>query len=82
MKVFFFCYLALGVALVLTIPAILVYKIAHGTSWLKCLSLFAGYLGSFIVALLLMVRFKRFDPVWGTLFGLCFFALLFISLRL
>ena len=82
LRLFIYCYLALGLALALAIPAILIYKFAHGASWLISLSLLIGYRGSFAGTMFLMIRFKRFDPLWGTLIGLCFFALLFLSLRL
>ena len=82
LRVFFRCYQAVGLAVGLAIPVILIYKFTQGAGWLICLSLLAVYLGSFVAAIFLMLRIKRLDPVWCTLFGLSFFVLLFLSLRL
>ncbi len=82
LRVFFRCYQAVGLAIGLAIPAILIYKVARGASWLLSLFLLATYLGSFAATFFLIVRVKRLDPVWGTLFGLSFLVLLFLSLRL
>ena len=82
LRLFFRCFQAFALTLALAIPGVLIYKFTKGASWAVCLSLFAVYLGSFAATIFLMLRFKRQDPVWCTLFGLCFFALLFLSLRL
>jgi hypothetical protein len=82
LRMFFRCYQAVGFTVGLAIPVILIYKFAHGASLLFCLFLLATYLGSFAGTIFLMVRMKRLDSVWGTLFGLSFFVLLFLSLRL
>jgi hypothetical protein len=82
LRVFFRCYQAVGLAVGLAIPAILIYKFTQGVGWLLCLALLVAYLGSFAATIFLMIRVKRLDPVWCTLFGVCFLVLLFFSLRL
>lgn len=81
-RVFFRCYQAVGLAVGLAIPAILIYKFTQGVGWLVCLTLLVAYLGCFAATIFLMLRVKRLDPVWCILFGLSFFVMLFLSLRL
>ena len=70
------------VALALLIPGILVFKLLHGASVLTCFGILAGYVAAWIVGLLGIIRFGTHEAVWGTAFGLCFLALLFLSWRL
>jgi hypothetical protein len=82
LKVIFRGFQAVGWAILLTIPAVLIYKLTQGANWLICLSILVVYLGSFVGNGYLMLRVKRLDPLWCSLFGLSFFVLLFFSLKL
>ena len=82
LKVLLSCIAAAVIALALLIPGVLAYKLAHGASGLRCAVILAGYAASWAVMLLLLTRFRARSAVWGILFGLCFYALLFLSWRL
>jgi len=82
LKVILICVAAFVIALALFVPGILVYKLAHGASGLRCAGILTGYVASWAVLLLLLSRFSERSAVWGILFGFCFYGLLFLSWRL
>jgi hypothetical protein len=72
----------LVLALALLVPGILFVKLRHGAPALHCAGLFGGYVGLWALGVVGVLRLGRHDAVWGTAWGLCFFALLFLSWRL
>ena len=82
LKVVLLCIAAVVASFAVLIPGILIYKFTHGASRLSCLAVFGGYIVSWIAVVLLTARFRERSAAWGTLFGVCFFGLLLLSLRL
>ena len=82
LKTVLICFGVAVVALALLIPGVLIYKLAHGASALSCVAVLAAYVASWVVTLLLLARHRERSVLWGILFGLCFYGLLFWSWRL
>jgi len=74
---------ALLVALALLIPGILIFKLTHGASKPNCSALLATYVAIWGGLLLCLSRMRKpgHDAVFGVVWGLCFFTLLFLSWR-
>src|SRR5579859_4808673 len=88
LKLILACCAMVFISYVLLIPGILVYKLAYGAPWLNCLAILAAYATSWVGTGFLLVSFKKRDTfrkrdvVCVTFFAVCFFALLYWSLRL
>ena len=81
-KVALACIALWIVSLMLLIPGVLVYKLAHGASQLKCLEIVAVYGVSCAATLFLIGPLKKRSAVLAVVFGLCYYGLLFLSLKL
>jgi hypothetical protein len=81
-KIILIALFAYLLAVTLAIPGMLFYKLAHGAQLTFCLSILAGYILSFMVLLFLLARFKKHSAICGVLFGICYFALLYLSWKL
>lgn len=79
---FFGLFVFLVVAALLAIPATLIFKIYHGADLMPSALIAFAYLGALVITGIVMVRFKKFDPIWGTIFGLIYYGILFVSVRL
>lgn len=67
------------VCLAVLIPTILAYKVMHGGSLLRSATIFIAYLLSWVLVVLLNARYMHRSAVWGILFGLCFYGLLYCT---
>jgi uncharacterized BrkB/YihY/UPF0761 family membrane protein len=72
----------IGCIIGLAIPGITFYKMKHGADARVCYSIFAGYIFIWAAFVALHLRFRQRDKLWASLFGVCFYALLFLSWRL
>ncbi len=79
MKIILICVAAMVVSLVLLIPGVLAYKWAHGVVGLNCAVLFAGYLATWAILIVLLTTFRKHSAAWGVLFGFCFYGLLYLN---
>ena len=82
LKAILLCVAVLVLALALLIPCVVVYKLAHGASAVRCAAILTAYALTGISSLFLVVRHRDRSKTWGILFGLCFYGLLFLSWRL
>lgn len=82
LKAILLCVAVIIVCLALLIPGVLIYKFTHGASRVSCCAVFGCYIASWLTVLLLTARFKQRSGAWGTLFGVCFYGLLLLSLSL
>lgn len=84
--IFFGFTLAIGIpvncAVALAIPGIAFYKMKHGTEGWICYTIFASYILIWTAFIALHFRFRKRDKLWAILFGICFYALLFLCWRL